>query len=341
MRIDLRSDTITQPTPAMREAIAHAEVGDDVFGDDPTVNALEDYVAELLGKEAAMFVPSGTMSNQIALRLHTEPGDEVILEGQSHIYYYEGGGPAALSGVSCRLLAGDRGIFRASDVEAVLRPEDPHFPPTKLVCVENTHNRGGGKIFPLAEIEAIAHVCHANDLRLHLDGARLWNACVATGISEAAYAQAFDTVSVCFSKGLGAPIGSALVGSQGAIARARRFRKMFGGSMRQAGLLAAGALYALQHHRERLKDDHDNAKFLAEALHAIEGITINPADVQTNIVMFQSTLIPASTLVQRLADFGVEMLTVGPTTIRAVTNLMVSRDQIGQVPGYVKEAIHA
>lgn len=339
--IDLRSDTITQPTAAMREAIAHAEVGDDVFGDDPTVNALESYVAALLGKEAAVYMPSGTMTNQVALRLHTEPGDEVVLEAEAHIYYYEGGAPAALSGVMCRLVKGDRGIFTATDLQQVLRPVDPHFPRTKLVCLENTHNRGGGRIYPLSEIEAIAQVCQAHQLKLHLDGARLWNACAATGISAADYARPFDTVSVCFSKGLGAPVGSALAGSQESIQRARRFRKQFGGSMRQAGLMAAGALYALKHQFDRLKDDHTNAKLLAEGLQAIDGIHINPEDVQTNIVLFHTPDIAAEALVQRLHDLGVRALPTGAHSIRAVTNLMVTREQIQQVPDLVKTALHS
>ncbi|GAB4379170.1 MAG: low-specificity L-threonine aldolase [Elainellaceae cyanobacterium] len=339
MLIDLRSDTITKPTPAMREAIAHAEVGDDVLGDDPTVQALEAYVADCLGKEAAVYMPSGTMTNQVALRVHTEPGDEVILESQAHIYYYEGGAPAALSGVMCRLVQGNHGIFTATDLEQVLRPADPHFPKTKLVCLENTHNRGGGKIFPLADIEAIAQVCQEHQLKLHLDGARLWNACIATGISEAEYAKPFDTVSVCFSKGLGAPVGSALAGTHEQIARARRFRKMFGGSMRQAGMIAAGALYALKHHRERLQDDHDHAKLLAKGLQSIEGIEIDPAQVQTNIVVFHTPTIPAQMLVERLQKQGVAVLAVGPHSIRAVTNLMVDRQQIQQVPQAVEAAM--
>ncbi|MEO0533070.1 MAG: low-specificity L-threonine aldolase [Cyanobacteria bacterium P01_A01_bin.123] len=339
MLIDLRSDTVTQPTPAMREAIAHAQVGDDVFGDDPTVNALEAYVAELLGKEAAVFMPSGTMTNQVALRTHTEPGDEVVLESQAHIYYYEGGAPAALSGVMCRLVQGNHGIFTAADLMKVLRPMDVHFPRTKLVCLENTHNRGGGQIYPLAEIQAIAEVCQNQGLQLHLDGARFWNACVATGIAEADYAQAFDSVSVCFSKGLGAPIGSALVGSKALIERSRRFRKLFGGSMRQVGLMAAGALYALKHHRERLKDDHLNAKLLAEGLHQVEGIEINPDAVQTNIVMFHTTTMPAQMLVERLSEKGVAVLATGPNSLRAVTNLMVNREQIEQVPSLVEAAM--
>lgn len=337
--IDLRSDTITQPTPAMRQAIAYAEVGDDVFGDDPTVNALEAEVAALLGKEAAVYMPSGTMTNQVALRVHTEPGDEVVLESEAHIYYYEGGAPAALSGVMCRLVQGDRGIFTAIDLQKVLRPVDSHFPRTKLVCLENTHNRGGGRIYPLAEIEAIAQVCQAHQLKLHLDGARLWNACAATGIAEADYAKPFDTVSVCFSKGLGAPVGSALVGSQEAIQRARRFRKMFGGSMRQAGIIAAGALYALKYHRDRLKEDHVHAKLLATGLSAIEGIQIDPAQVQTNIVFFQTQEISATELAQRLHTLGVAVLATGSHTIRAVTNLMVTQEQIQQVPELVKTAL--
>ena len=337
--IDLRSDTVTQPTPAMRDAMANAVVGDDVLGDDPTVNALEAYVADLLGKEAAVYMPSGTMTNQIALRLHTEPGDEVILEAQAHIYYYEGGGPAALSGVMCRLVQGDRGIFGAAEVEAVLRPADCHFPQTRLVCLENTHNRGGGRIFPLENIEAIAQVCQTHHLKLHLDGARLWNACAATGITPADYSRPFDTVSVCFSKGLGAPVGSALAGSADQMQRARRFRKMFGGGMRQAGIIAAGALHALKHQRDRLQDDHHHARLLADALHSIDGIDIQPDAVQTNIVMFHTPTISAPTLVQQLAERGVAVLPFGPHTIRAVTHMMVSREQIQQVPAQIAAAL--
>jgi len=337
--IDLRSDTITQPTPEMRQAIAHAAVGDDVFGDDPTVNALEAEVAALLGKEAAVYMPSGTMTNQVALRVHTEPGDEVVLESEAHIYYYEGGAPAALSGVMCRLVKGDRGIFTAGDLQQVLRPADSHFPKTKLVCLENTHNRGGGRIYPLSEIEAIAQVCQTHQLKLHLDGARLWNACAATGITEADYAKPFDTVSVCFSKRLGAPVGSALAGSQERMQRARRFRKMFGGSMRQSGMIAAGALYALKHHRDRLKADHVHAKLLAAGLSTIEGIQIDPDQVQTNIVFFQTQTISAIELAQRLQTLGVAVLATESHTIRAVTNLMVTQEQIQQVPELVKRAL--
>ncbi len=319
--------------------MAQAVVGDDVLGDDPTVAALEAYVAELLGKEAAVFMPSGTMTNQVALRSHTEPGNEIILESQAHIYYYEGGGPAALSGVMCRLVDGDRGIFTAADLKKALRPVDFHFPRTKLVCLENTHNRGGGRIYPLSEIEAIAQVCKENDLKLHLDGARFWNACCATGISEAEYAKDFDTVSVCFSKGLGAPVGSALVGSEEFVMRSRRFRKMFGGAMRQAGIIAAGALYGLKHHRERLKEDHDNAQMLANALGQIEGVQIDLDAVETNLVYFDTPDVSASVVVERLAKDGVAVLATGPNTIRAVTNLMVSSAQIQSVPDLVSTAV--
>ncbi len=340
MPIDLRSDTITQPTLGMREVIATAEVGDDVLGDDPTVQRLERYVAGLLGKEAAVFMPSGTMTNQVALRTHTEPGDEVILESQAHIYNYEGGAPAALSGVMCRLIDGNRGIFTAADLERVLRPANVHFPKTTLVCLENTHNRGGGKIYPLAEIDAIAQVCQRHDLKLHLDGARLWNACIATGIAEADYVKAFDSVSVCFSKGLGAPIGSALAGTKPFIERARRFRKMFGGGMRQAGMMAAGALYALKHHRDRLEEDHINAQILANGLQTIPGIVIDPNAVETNIVVFQTSSLPAQELVERLRLKGVYVLAIGSNAIRAVTNLMVTDEQIQQVPHLVELALN-
>lgn len=336
--IDLRSDTVTQPTAAMRHAIAQAPVGDDVLGDDPTVTALEQQVAALLGKEAAIYMPSGTMTNQVALRVHTEPGDEIILESEAHIYYYEGGGPAALSGASCRLVPGQRGIFGAADIQRHLRHSDPHYPRTRLVCLENTHNRGGGAIFPLEMIQDIAAFCQAQGLRLHLDGARFWNACVATGISEAAYAAPFDTVSVCFSKGLGAPVGSALVGSAEHIQRARRFRKQFGGAMRQAGIIAAGALYALEHHRERLQEDHDNAQRLAQAIAPMDGVDLDPTTVQTNIVTF-GTRPPAADVVERLKQQGVAMLPTGPHTVRAVTSLAVTAAQIDQAIAAVRQAV--
>lgn len=328
MPIDLRSDTITQPTPAMREAMARADVGDDVFGDDPTVARLEARVAEILGKEAAVFTPSGTMANQLALRAHTEPGDEILIDGNAHIYYYESGGPAALAGLMCRCLPGVRGVFTAGDVEAAIRPADQHYAPTKLVCVENTHNRGGGNVWRIEHIQDIGEVARRHGLRVHLDGARLWNASVATGIPERDYAAHFDSVSVCFSKGLGAPIGSALCGTRAFIQRARRFRKMFGGGMRQAGIIAAGALHALEHHRARLAQDHANARALAEGLSQLPGLDVDPASVQTNIVLIRVRTVPASELAVKLDHAGVRVLVFGPDTIRAVTHLMLSSADI-------------
>ncbi len=327
--IDLRSDTVTRPTSAMRQAMAAAEVGDDVLGDDPTVVALERRTAELLGKEAACYMPSGTMTNQVALRVHTEPGDEVLLEASAHVYLFEAGGPAALSGVMCRLIPGQRGVFTAADVRAALRPSNVHFPPSKLVCVENTHNVGGGSIWPVETVAEVEAAAREAGLRMHLDGARLWNAAAATGISERAYASHFDSVSVCFSKGLGAPVGSALAGTRALIDRARRFRKQFGGGMRQAGVIAAGALYALEHHRSRLVEDHANAKLLAEGIAAMPGVSIDAATVQTNIVFFEVTAMPAVELADRLSRAGVLMLARG-TRIRALTHLDVSRDQIAE-----------
>jgi len=326
--IDLRSDTVTQPTPAMRRAMAEAEVGDDVLGDDPTVQALERRVAGILGKEAAAYMPSGTMTNQVAIRSHTEPGDEIILEAMAHSYFFESGAPAALSGVSCCLLAGERGIFTAAQVKAAVRPRNYHYPVSKLVCVENTHNRGGGSIWPIQTIAEVAAAAREAGLALHMDGARLWNASVATGIPEREYARYFDSVSVCFSKGLGAPVGSALAGTAAFIDRARRFRKMFGGGMRQAGIIAAGALYALEHHRARLAEDHSSARRLVEGIAGLPGVEFNPATVETNIVIFRATAMTPAQWVARLKSAGVLVLAGGPDTVRTVTHLDVSREQV-------------
>lgn len=337
--IDLRSDTVTQPTAGMRKAMAEAEVGDVVLGDDPTVLRLERRVAEMLGKEAALYMPSGTMTNQVAIRTHTEPGDEVILEEGGHSYYYEGGGPAALSGVTCRLVNGRRGVFTAADLRAVLRPAGVHFPRTTLVCVENTHNRGGGTIWPMDTLTELASAAREAGLRMHMDGARLWNASVATGIPERKYAEHFDSVSVCFSKGLGAPIGSALAGPAQFIDRAARFRKMFGGGWRQAGIIAAGALYALENQRGRLAEDHANARALAGGLAALPGVEIDPATVETNIVVFRVTARPAADLVAGLKEQDVGMLAVGPDSVRAVANLMVSAGDIPKALAAVGRAL--
>lgn len=324
MPIDWRSDTVTRPTEAMRRAMAEAEVGDDVLGDDPTVRRLEEATAALLGKEAAVYMPSGTMCNQVALRTHTEPGDEVLLDAEAHILCYESGAPAALAGVTTRPLPGRRGIFAAADLIAAIRPPGPTYIPAKLCCVENTHNRGGGSIWPLNALAEVAAAAMERGLRLHLDGARLWNATVASGVPEHVYAAPFDTVTVCFSKGLGAPVGSALAGGRELIARARRFRKMYGGGMRQAGIIAAGALYALEHHRERLAEDHARARRLAEALAELPTVELDPATVETNIVIFRLRHGNAREVTARLAEQGVLMIATAPDRIRAVSHLDIS-----------------
>lgn len=324
--IDLRSDTVTRPTPAMREAMARAEVGDDVYGEDPTVNRLQERVAELLGVEAALFVPSGSMANQIAIKIHTSPGDDVIIGEGSHNWLYESGAGAALSGVQFTI-AGRGGLFSADDVRAAFKPDNHHFAPTRLVCLENTHNRGGGRIWPHDETRRILEVARELGLRTHLDGARLWNAAAATGVSVKDLAAGFDTVSVCLSKGLGAPVGSLLCGSRELVHRAHRVRKMLGGGMRQAGILAAAGLYALDHHRARLVEDHANARRLAELLAASGRFLLDPAEVQTNIVI--ADLAPeapsADELVRRARARGVLLNAIGPRRVRLVTHLDVDR----------------
>jgi threonine aldolase len=294
------------------------------------VAALERRTAEVLGKEAAVFMPSGTMTNQVAIRAHTEPGDEILLEAEAHVYFYEVGAPAALSGVMCRLIQGTRGIFTAADVKAALRPRNVHFPVTKLVCIENTHNRGGGSVWPIERIAEVTAATRDAGLKCHLDGARLWNATAATRIPENEYARHFDTLSVCFSKGLGAPVGSALAGPKEFIDRARRFRKQFGGGMRQAGIIAAGALYALENHRQRLADDHANAKALATGIAQTPGMEIVDGMPETNIINLRVKVMSADEFARRIREAGVWMLTRGPDTLRAVTNLDVSAAQIAE-----------
>ncbi len=329
--IDLRSDTVTKPTEAMREAMAKAEVGDDVYGEDPTVNRLQDMAAGLLGKKAALFVPSGTMANQLAIRIQTQPGQEVIAESKAHIVRYEQGAAGALAGVQLHWVVGDRGIMGPEQIEAAIRPTDPHSIQTALICLENTHNSGGGTIYPLATIERIRTLASAHRIPMHLDGARLFNAVAATTLPPAAYAQHFETVSLCLSKGLGAPVGSLLLTNDPAlIDKAKRFRRMYGGAMRQAGILAAAGIYALDHHVGRLKDDHDNAKRLARKLQQISAIAINPQHVDTNIVIFDVVghkLTPAA-IVAALKQEGVLINAIGGTSFRAVTHLDVSTRQI-------------
>jgi threonine aldolase len=339
--IDLRSDTVTRPTPAMRAAIAAAEVGDDVFNDDPTVLRLQERVAGLLGKEAALFVPSGTMSNQICVKAHTQPGDELICEANCHIYNYEAGGPAVLSGVTCRTIEGDYGILDVSQLDGKIRPANEHLVRTRMVCLENTHNRGGGKVYPLEKIQAISTWARQNGLIMHLDGARLWNAIVATGIAAREWTRPFDSVSVCFSKGLGAPIGSALAGSRDFVARGRRIRKLFGGGMRQAGIAAAAALYAVENHIERLAEDHRNARVIAHAIADTPGLRLDPPEVETNLVFFEvdADLGPAKELVAALNQRGILVHATGLQTIRACTHLDVSAAQAERVAETIRKAV--
>lgn len=319
--LDLRSDTVTKPTAPMREAMARAEVGDDVYGEDPTVRALEARTAALLGKEAALFVPSGTMGNQLALLVSTRRGDEVIVGEGAHIAWYESGAGAALAGVQFAT-AGHGGLFTADEMEAAAKPEGDHYPRTSLVAVENTHNRAGGRLFPKESLREIVARARARGYRLHLDGARLWNASVATGLTPSELAEGFDTVSVCFSKGLGAPIGSALVASRADIQTARRHRKMLGGGMRQVGVLAAAALYALDHHLTRLADDHAHARLFSEALR--RAVSERPAEVsapETNIVNVSFPRPLASAVVEEAKRLGLLIGAVSPHRLRIVFHL--------------------
>jgi threonine aldolase len=326
--IDLRSDTVTQPSPAMREAMASAVVGDDVYRDDPTVNELEARTAEVLGKEDAVFVPTGSMSNQIALRTHTEPGDLVIIEGSAHIVMSEAGAGAVISGVTMRPLPGDHGVFTPDDVantmgqRHVFNPSTLKSPPT-LLCLENTHNGGGGTVWPLDRLQAVCAVGREHGLTLHLDGARLWHASAASGVDVREYAEPFDTVNVCFSKGLGAPVGSALAGARVFIDRARRFKQQLGGGMRQAGIIAAGALYALENQRDDLRKDVRNARSLAEGLAALDGVSLDVERVHSNIVRFQVDR-DSGAFASRCHERGVYMLPNGMHGMRAVLHRDVS-----------------
>jgi threonine aldolase len=324
--IDLRSDTVTRPTPAMRAAMSEAEVDDDVIDVDPTVRRLQEKTAALMGKEAAIFMPSGTMTNQVALRVHCKPGDEFLCEAGCHIYYYEQGGFAQLSGLVARTVSGDGGVLTLEQLEGLLRPDNEHFVRTKLVTLENTHNRGAGKILPQDEVIAICDWAHTNGLKTHLDGARFWNAAVASGKSFQELAAPFDSVSVCFSKGLGAPVGSCLAGTSAAIAEARRHRKLFGGGMRQSGILAAAAIHALDHHVERLSEDHANAKTLARAISKSPWLKLTPEAIDTNMVVFQikAPAGSAAAFITALEREGVRALAVSATQVRLVTHLDVS-----------------
>ena len=339
--VDLRSDTVTRPTPGMRAAMAAAEVGDDMSGEDPTVNRLEALMAQMLGKEAAVFACSGTQSNQMGVRAHCLPGDELLIESTGHIANYEQGAPAALSGVTCRLIPGRYGILDVADLEGKVRADNQHFCRTRLVCLENTTNVGGGRVYPLENIDRICAWSHHHGLKVHMDGARLFNAAIASGTSVHDICRDIDTISICFSKGLGCPMGSILVGTAEDIYRARRARKLFGGALRQAGIVAAAAVYALEHHVERLTIDHENARVFADALRKIDGITLDPPDIQTNLVFFEvdPELGNAAQLSAQLKDRGIRINATGPQRLRACTHLDVTRDDALRAASAVADCV--
>lgn len=337
--IDLRSDTVTKPTAQMREAMFAAAVGDDVYGEDATVNELESLVAAYFGHEAAIFVPSGTMANQIAVRLHCRPGEELLAESTSHVILWEGGGAATLSGVSTQPIQGKYGLLSLADLEGSVRPEDIHSPQTRLLWLENTHNRGGGRVQPFDEVAALCQWARQQHLACHLDGARLWNAIVATGTPGPRWGQLFDTLSVCFSKGLGAPVGSALVGSSPLIQQARRYRKLFGGAMRQVGYLAAACRFAMEHHIQRLQDDHANAEFLAQAIRRTTRFNLEPETVDSNVVWMRvdPSFGTAKTVAKCFREQGVLVAPLGDQLIRFCTHLDVNQQQCEQVSQVIKD----
>lgn len=341
LTIDLRSDTVTRPTPGMREAIAAAEVGDDMVGEDPTVNRLEARMAELFGKEAAVFACSGTQSNQMAVWTHCTAGDEMLVEASSHIGSHEAGGPAALSGVSVRTVAGECGRLDVEPLEQAVRGADLHHSPTRLLSLENSTNLGGGRTYSLEQLQRVGGFAREQGWKVHLDGARIFNACVARGYTPADVGRCVDTVSICFSKGLGCPMGSVLVGSSADIARARRARKLFGGALRQAGIVAAAADYALDHHVGRLADDHRLARLLAEELAAIDGLHADPETVETNLVFFHldPELGPAHRLAQALGERGVRLYDTGPQRLRACTHLDINREQVLEAVRIIRDVV--
>jgi len=343
--IDLFSDTKTRPTPAMRRAIAEADVGDEQKFEDPTINRLRERVCELLGKEDAVFLPSGTMCNEIAIAVHCRPGDELIAAAGSHVVDYEGGGPAALAGAMARAVSpaagGVPGTFDAGVLRAAVRGESRYFPRTRLVCTEQTANTAGGRVWPLAQLREVAQTAASMGLATHMDGARLMNAVVASGVPAAAFAEGYDSVWIDFSKGLGCPVGAMLAGSRAFIAEAWRLKQRWGGALRQAGILGAAALYALEHHVERLADDHANARLLASELAALRGVSVDPAAVETNIVFFDvaGTGRSAADLCAQLERRGVQMGAFGATVVRAVTHLDVTRDDVLAAVGALREVL--
>ncbi|MFO1196303.1 MAG: GntG family PLP-dependent aldolase [Burkholderiaceae bacterium] len=339
--IDLFSDTKTRPTDAMRRAIACAEVGDEQKFEDPTINRLRERVCELLGKEDALFLPSGTMCNEIAIAVHCRPGDEVIAEAGAHIVNYEGGGPAALAGVMIRSIPGDAGRFDAAQLRAAIRAESRYFPRTRLVALEQTANQAGGRVWPLDAVREVVAAARAAGLATHMDGARLMNAVVASGVPARAFAEGIDSVWIDFSKGLGCPVGAMLAGSREFVGEAWRLKQRWGGAMRQAGVLGAAALHALDHHVERLADDHANARLLAVSLAELPGVRVDPAAIETNIVFFDvgGTGRGAAALCEALAARGVQMGPFGDTLIRAVTHLDVTREHVMRAVDAMREVL--
>lgn len=338
--IDLRSDTTTKPTPEMRRVMYEAEVGDDGFGDDPNINALQEKVGALLGKEAAIWLPSGTMSNQVALRALCPPGAEAVVEADSHLWHYEMGASAALAGVTLVRVKGERGVMNPNEIAEVLRPDLPWFPDTGLICVENTHNRAGGVPVPIEDIRSITELAKKRDIPTFMDGARLFNASIATGVPVAEYASYFEAVTVCMSKGLGAPAGSVLAGSAGIIGKAHRIRQMMGGIMRQVGFLAGAAIYALENNIERLRDDHLRAHRLAELLNGLPGIKVNPNDFPTNIVVIDvSGSAPPIAVTEALEKLGVLIVPFGNTGVRCVTHLGISNEDIDRTAQAFEEVM--
>jgi len=326
--IDFRSDTVTRPTPAMQEAMFRAKLGDDVFGEDPTVNELERFAADMFGMEAGLFCPSGTMTNQIAIKAHTHAGEEIICDELSHIYQYEGGGIAFNSGCSVKLIKGDRGRITAEQVKASINPDDIHKPPTTLVSLENTGNRGGGSCYDFSAIELIKEVCLLNNLPLHLDGARLFNAIVARKENAKEYGRVFDSISICLSKGLGAPVGSVLLGKQSFIQKSRRIRKVFGGGMRQAGVIAAAGLYALQYHIDRLAEDHAHIVQLKDALMQ-KDFTGEVLEPETNILIFEvKGRLSAQQFVEMMKEQDIWLFAISPTQVRMVSHLDITQEMI-------------
>jgi threonine aldolase len=328
--VDLRSDTATKPTQAMRDAIANAEVGDDMLGEDPTVNRLEALICERLNMEAAVFACSGTQSNQMGLRSHCQPGDELLINETGHIANYEGGAPAVLSGITVRTIPGDDGRLDVEHLEGKIRRDDQHLCRTRLVCLENTTNSGGGRVYSIEQIARVSEWARENKLRMHLDGARFYNACESGGYHSATLAQYFDTISICFSKGLGCPMGSILVGDAESIAKARRSRKIFGGALRQAGMMAAAAIHALDNHVERLAEDHDNASYFANQIAKVDGISIDPSTVESNLVFFSidEHFGSADQLCHALNERGVKILPAGGARLRACTHLNIDRTSV-------------